>query len=85
MMFDALRVKALEDNKFYKYDRPSINQHIINLAWSKTTFTWGEMTLTWGKTTWGETDLGRNNLFLQCQLVLRAVIIWHYLVEIQGV
>ena len=28
MAFDALQVKALEGlNKFYKYDRPSINYH----------------------------------------------------------
>ena len=33
MAFDALLVKAVEGfNKFYKYDRPSINWRIINMA-----------------------------------------------------
>ena len=35
MAFDALQVKAVEGfNKFYKYDRPSINWRIINMAWA---------------------------------------------------
>ena len=43
MAFDALFVKALEGfNKFYKYDRPSINRRrIINMAWA-------------GKRDWGD-------------------------------
>ena len=35
MAFDALQVKAVEGlYKFYKYDRPSINWRIINMAWA---------------------------------------------------
>ena len=35
MAFDALQVKAVECfNKFYKYDRPSINWCIINMVWA---------------------------------------------------
>ena len=45
MAFDALQVKALEGlNKFYKYDRPSINWRIINMAWA-------------GKRDWGKTEM----------------------------
>ena len=45
MAFDALFVKALEGfNKFYKYDRPSINWRIINMAWA-------------GKRDWGKTEM----------------------------
>jgi len=31
------------------------------LSWGKTTFSWGETSPSWGETTWGETDLGRND------------------------
>ena len=35
MAFDALEVKPVEGfNKFYIYDRPSINLRIINMAWA---------------------------------------------------
>ena len=45
MAFDALQVKALEGfTKFYRYDRPSINWRIINMAWA-------------GKRDWGKTEM----------------------------
>ena len=31
------------------------------LSWGETTLSWGETTSSWGETTWGETDLGRND------------------------
>ena len=35
MAFYALHVKAVEGfNKFYEYDRPSINWRIINMVWA---------------------------------------------------
>ena len=47
MAFDALQVKAFEGlNKFYKYDRPSINWRIINMAWA-------------GKRYWGKTEMNK--------------------------
>ena len=30
-------------------------------SWGETTSSWGETTSSWGETTWGETDLGRND------------------------
>jgi len=30
-------------------------------SWGETTLSWGETTPSWGETTWGETDLGRND------------------------
>jgi len=31
------------------------------LGWGETTLGWGETTPSWGETTWGKTDLGRND------------------------
>ena len=33
----------------------------LTFSRGETTSSWGETTLSWGETTWGETDLGRND------------------------
>ena len=47
----------------------------LTFGWGESTFwegektwSWGETTLSWSETTWGETDLGQNDLFLSAAL-----------------